>query len=158
MRAIRSYLIEECRVQRLTTTADHVVVTPEEELAEFEESHRLNAEWNATIALERDQRLAKKVAERRAYILERLELKKEREAAALAEAEEIVRREKVLSRTYIMKENLDQAIEHALANPVDYNFAIDLQGNLLGGRVTDTKDVQSVVTGQPPEASAAAAL
>lgn len=96
MRAIRSYLIEECRVQQLTSSADHLVVTPEEELAEFEESNRLNAEWNAAIAVEREQRLARKLAERKEFILKRLELKEEREAAALQEAEEIVRREKVI--------------------------------------------------------------
>lgn len=38
------------------------------------------------------------------------------------------------SKSYITKENLDAAIDHALANPVDHNFAIDLQGNIYRGR------------------------
>lgn len=40
------------------------------------------------------------------------------------------------SKTYILKENLDQAIEYALANPVDYNYAIDLQENIFTGRTS----------------------
>lgn len=135
------------RAQKLTSTADHLVVTPEEELAELERCRHLNDAWNATIAAERSERLERQLADRQAFILQRLELKEAREAAALAEAEEIVRREKQLSATYILKHNLDAAIEHALANPVDYNFAIDLQGNVLAGRRTDPKDAQSVATG-----------
>lgn len=41
------------------------------------------------------------------------------------------------SKTYILKENLDQAIEFALANPVDYNYAIDLQENIYTGRTSN---------------------
>lgn len=61
----------------------------------------------------------------------------------------------MLSKTYILKENLDQAIEHALANPVDYNFAIDLQHNILHGRVTDTSSATSVATENKVEALSA---
>lgn len=150
--------------QKLTSTADHLVVSPEEELAQFESSNALNDSWNLQIAAERKLRLDKQLAERKEYILSRLELKEERERLAREEAEETVRREKVcvwiswnwmkitlfvfqiLSKNYILKENLDQAIEHALANPVDYNFAIDLQHNILPGRVTDTSSATSVAT------------
>jgi hypothetical protein len=38
--------------------------------------------------------------------------------------------------SFITRENIDQAIEEALANPVDYNFSIDLQGNIHRGRLT----------------------
>lgn len=41
-----------------------------------------------------------------------------------------------LSKTFITPETLDEAIEHALANPVDYNYAIDLQGNQFQGKNT----------------------
>lgn len=148
VRAVRAYLFEELRVHSLTSSADHLVVTPEQADAQLAESRRINDEWNACIAAEREQRLAQKLADRKEYILTRLELKVERERAAFEAAEEIVRREKALSKTYILKENLDAAIELALANPVDYNFAIDLQGNVLNGRRTDETNVQSVVSGQ----------
>lgn len=96
VRALRSYLMEECQAQRLTSTADHLVVTPEEELADQEESIRLNDAWNAEIALERNQRIEKQMAERREYILSRLELKEQREKEAFLAAEELVRKEKVI--------------------------------------------------------------
>lgn len=135
------------RTQKLTSTADHLVVTPEEELADRERCEQLNNAWNARIAAEREERLAAKLAARKEHILQRLELAEERRERQLAEVEELVRREKLASATFILKDNLDAAIEHALANPVDYNFAIDLQGNVLAGRRTDVKDVQSVATG-----------
>lgn len=41
-----------------------------------------------------------------------------------------------LSKTFITKEKLDEAIEFALSNPVDYNFALDLNGNMYSGRMS----------------------
>lgn len=38
---------------------------------------------------------------------------------------------------YILPENIDQVIENALTNIVDYNFAIDLNGNIYRGRDTE---------------------
>lgn len=38
------------------------------------------------------------------------------------------------SKTFITAENIDDAIERALANHVDYNFAIDTEGNHYTGR------------------------
>lgn len=87
--------MEEVQTKRLTSSADHLVVTPEEELAEFESCLRANDEWNAKIAGERELRLNAQLAERREYIETRLELKVEREREALLAAEEIVRKEKV---------------------------------------------------------------
>ncbi|RWS31179.1 hypothetical protein B4U80_07719 [Leptotrombidium deliense] len=55
------------------------------------------------------------------------ELKKEEE---FRKAREIVKREIKRSETYITKAKLEEAIESALLNPVHYEFAIDLQGNV----------------------------
>lgn len=95
IRAVRSYLMEEVQTKRLTSSADHLVVTPEEEQAQFEACLRANDEWNSKIAGERELRLNAQLAERREYIATRLELKEEREREALQAAEEIVRKEKV---------------------------------------------------------------
>lgn len=95
VRAVRSYLMEEVITRKLTSTADHLVVTPEEEAADFEACIRANEEWNAAIATERQQRLDRVAAERREFILTRLELKEERDRIALDTAEQVVRREKV---------------------------------------------------------------
>lgn len=88
-------MFEEVRLKNLTSSADHLVVSPEEELAQFEAAIALNDEWNAKIAVEREARLAKRLAERKEYILTRLELKEERDQLAREQAEELVRREKV---------------------------------------------------------------
>lgn len=95
IRAIRSYLINEVETQKLTSTASHLVVSPEEEQAEFEASSALNASWNEKIAAERQVRLEKQLAERKEFILTRLEARKEADRLALEAAEEAVRREKV---------------------------------------------------------------
>ncbi|KAH9382871.1 hypothetical protein HPB48_023489 [Haemaphysalis longicornis] len=48
--------------------------------------------------------------------------------------EEIVRAEKERSSTYVTLENLDEAIEFAIENPVSYSYAIDAQGKEIWGR------------------------
>jgi hypothetical protein len=40
------------------------------------------------------------------------------------------------SKTYIPKESIGEAVEQALGNTVDYNFAIDTRGNMYRGRTT----------------------
>lgn len=40
------------------------------------------------------------------------------------------------SSTFITLETLDEAIDHAIANPVDYNYAIDMRGRQFIGRDT----------------------
>ncbi|XP_055855672.1 probable 28S ribosomal protein S26, mitochondrial [Episyrphus balteatus] len=136
MRSMRMYLREESQRIRETSTADHLVETPEQEEQEFQRCVDLNKEWNAKIAGERNARLAKEYAERREFIKERLELAKEREEDRLQRIEEIVRKEKEAAKNFITRENIDAAIETALANPLDYNFSIDLRGNLYHGRTT----------------------
>lgn len=93
--------MEEVQTKKLISSADHLVVTPEEELAQFEACLRANDEWNSKIAGERELRLDAQLAERRKYIATRLELKEEREREALLAAEEIVRKEKVCHSIFL---------------------------------------------------------
>lgn len=143
MRSLRLYLREEAQRIRETSTVDHLVQTPEQEEEEFQRCIDLNNEWNAKIAEERNARLEKEFAERREFIKQRLELAKEREEERMERIEEIVRKEKEAAKSFITRENIDAAIETALANPVDYNFSIDLRGNMYHGRTT-------VPGGSPP--------
>ncbi|XP_017863592.1 PREDICTED: probable 28S ribosomal protein S26, mitochondrial [Drosophila arizonae] len=136
LRSVRQYLREEVVRQQETSTADHIVLTPEQEEAEFQRCVEVNAAWNAKIAKEREVRLAKEREEKVAYVQERLEAGKLREEERRERANERVRYEIEQSKTFITRENLDEAIETALANPVDYNFAIDLAGNMIKGRAT----------------------
>lgn len=106
-------------------------MTPADEEAEFQRCSAINSEWNLKIAEIRDARVAKENEERREYIQERLELKEAREAQEMTLIEDRIRVEKESSKHFITRENIDQHIDQALANPVDYNFAIDLKGNKL---------------------------
>ncbi|KAH8332974.1 hypothetical protein KR074_004786 [Drosophila pseudoananassae] len=134
LRSVRQFLREEVVRHEETSTADHIVLTPEQEESEFLKCVDINATWNAKIAKERDQRLAKEREEKVVYVQERLEARQLREEERREQANLRVLREIESSKTFITRENLDVAIETALANPVDHNFAIDLAGNLYRGR------------------------
>ncbi|XP_037721525.1 probable 28S ribosomal protein S26, mitochondrial [Drosophila subpulchrella] len=136
LRSVRQFLREENVRHDETSTVDHIVLTPEQEEAEFQKCIDANAAWNAAIAKERDQRLAKEREEKVAYVQERLEARQVREEERKEQANQRVLLEIERSKTYITRENLDAAIETALANPVDHNYAIDLAGNLYQGRST----------------------
>lgn len=73
-----------------------MVVTPEEAEAEFQQALQLNEEWNAKIAIERNVRIEKELAEQKELILQRLQNQEIREQNELEAAEVIVRREKVI--------------------------------------------------------------
>lgn len=135
---MRQFLREEVLRQQETSTADHIVLTPEKEEEEFQRCLNENAAWNAKIAGERDVRLAKEREEKVAYVQERLDAHKLIEEERLEQADKRIQYEIQQSKTFITYENLDQAIEVALANPVDYNYAIDMAGNIYQGRVTQS--------------------
>ncbi|EDW70690.1 small ribosomal subunit protein mS26 [Drosophila virilis] len=138
LRSVRQYLREEVVRQQETSTADHIVFTPEQEEAEFQRCLEVNAAWNAQIAKEREVRLAKEREEKVAYIQERIEAGKLRAEEQRERADQRIRHEIEQSKTFITRDNLDAAIETALANPVDHNYALDLEGNMLRGRTTQS--------------------
>ena len=53
-------------------------------------------------------------------------------------------------KTFIKREDLQRVIETAIENPSDYNFAIDVDGNIYPGRDTlpkgkeEEKEMKSV--------------
>ncbi|XP_065359745.1 small ribosomal subunit protein mS26 [Calliphora vicina] len=134
LRSVRLFLREENQRLDETSTAGHFVLTAEQEEAEFQRCLQENQKWNQEIAAIREQRLAKESQEKSEYVKERLRLAQEREEERMEKIEALVKKEKELSKTFITRENLEVAIEQALANPVDYNFAIDMRGNIYRGR------------------------
>lgn len=130
MRSVRAFFREEVERKKIIVAQ---ALTPADEEAEFQRCSAINAEWNFEISKRRDARLIQENAERREYILGRLELKKIRDREELEKIEARVRQEKVNSATFITRDNIDKAIEHALANQADYNFSVDLQGNIYRG-------------------------
>ena len=130
MRAVRTFLREEVERKKLIVAQE---MTPADEEAEYQRCSSVNDEWNFEVSKIRNARIAKETAEQREFIQSRLELKKIRDAENLAKIEELVRKEKENAATFITRDNIDKAIEEALANPVDYNFAIDSSGVIHKG-------------------------
>ena len=90
---------------------------------------------------------------RKILIAQRLEESDVREAEKLERVEALVDREKVEMGNRIREEDLVRAIETALANPIDMEYAIDLKGNIFRGRKTKSKKVNSAFYEQIPLAS-----
>ncbi|XP_070539959.1 small ribosomal subunit protein mS26-like [Ptychodera flava] len=99
------------------------------------EEHNTAMEWNRQ---ENERvRLIREARQGREAELQQRDWKDERlkrfeEAAMLKEEYELmVKAEKEASKSFITLETLDEAIERALADPKDYNFAIDKEGRKI---------------------------
>lgn len=130
LRAVRGFLMADTNAREATSTADHLIISPEQMEEEFRQCSEVNDKWNAEIAQVRNQRLAIEREAQRELILQRLDALKDRTASRRVSAEELVRLEKERVKSLITPANIDQAIEAALAETKDYNFAIDLSGKI----------------------------
>uniref|UniRef100_A0A2M4AVJ2 Small ribosomal subunit protein mS26 n=1 Tax=Anopheles triannulatus TaxID=58253 RepID=A0A2M4AVJ2_9DIPT len=130
MKAVRHFLRDEVEASKLVSRAGMVLQTPEQEEAEWQEALQRNEEWNRQTAAIREERLTAERAARKEHILERLVAKEHRETEKRDKIEELVRVEKEHSKSFITRENIDQAIELALVQPTSYNFALDRDGNI----------------------------
>lgn len=130
LRAVRGFLMADTNAREATSTADHLIISPEQMEEEFRQCSEVNDKWNAEIAQVRNQRLAMEREAQRELILQRLDALKDRTASRRVSAEELVRLEKERVKSLITPANIDQAIEAALAETKDYNFAIDLSGKI----------------------------
>lgn len=131
MRSVRAWFREEVESKKRMVAQS---LTPADEEAEFQRCSSINDEWNLEIAKKRDIRLKEANAARRAHIERGLELKTIHQKEVSDRIEEIVRKEKESSATFITRASIDRAIEEALANPTEPNFSIDLQGTIYKGK------------------------
>jgi len=102
--------------------------------AEEEEQKRLleeNEILNQQIAATRIQRHEEELQELEQQLMERHIQLEEDLKQRVTQIDEDVRREKERSKTYITLETLESAIVEALENPVSYEYAIDIKGNIL---------------------------
>ncbi|KAM3958873.1 mitochondrial ribosomal protein S26 [Aphomia sociella] len=134
MRAIRRFYHEEMIKEKSTRDSASSDMSLKLEADDWSRCVEINDKWNAQVALEREERRKKELAAMEEYALARMEAKDRELQLRIEKASQEIKREKELSKTYITPENLDAAIDQALANPVDYNFAIDLHGNQFHGR------------------------
>ncbi|KAK0162446.1 hypothetical protein PV327_006221 [Microctonus hyperodae] len=116
-------IVDENKVQ-----FDEKVLKKAEE-DDYNHCMELNNQWNEEIKLIRDERLEKVEAVEKLRVFEKIAEKKEEEKKYLEKIEAKVRKVKQEAATFITRKNIDQAIEEALANVVNYNVAIDNNGN-----------------------------
>lgn len=132
IRSIQHYFAEKTQSQ--TTATEVIEEQKRKEKEDYDRCVKENEMWNAEVAKLRESRLAKQEKETREEILRHLMEHEEQQKQLFEQAEAFVRQEKERSRTFITLDNIDEAIERALANPIDYNFAIDVEGNRYIGR------------------------
>ncbi|XP_012268621.2 probable 28S ribosomal protein S26, mitochondrial [Athalia rosae] len=105
-----------------------------EEQEDFERCWKINEDWNAARAKEREVRLAEEWKIRSEQILETMVIKDQYRKDKLETIEEKVKQLKEASKHFITADNIDQAIEDALDNPVNYNWAMDSAGTIYRGK------------------------
>ncbi|XP_049885733.1 probable 28S ribosomal protein S26, mitochondrial [Pectinophora gossypiella] len=151
MRAIRRFFHEEMIKEKSTLESTSSEMSQRIEAEEWERCVAVNARWNEQVAAEREQRRVQELAALEKYALKRMDAKDAEQSARAAKASAEIKLQKELSATFITPETLDEAIDHALANPLDFNFAIDLKGTQYPGRetpITAPKDEPKPATAQ----------
>jgi len=132
MRALHMYLLEDDLKNSDTGEAGMIAAQKEED--EHLNMVKMNEEENQRIAELRATRLKVEAGERKVRITEELETFHENERERIAAADEMVERQTVEMENRIRVEDLEKAIETALANPIDYEYAIDNEGHIFRGR------------------------
>ena len=101
-----------------------------------------NEAVNAEIAAEREVRLKREMEVKKAEAEARLAEWTEEQARTKERAERIVALEVEELAECIKEDNVEAAIEDALNNEVDHEFAIDTEGHIYRGRFTQSQDVK----------------
>lgn len=151
MRALHMYLLEDDLKNSDTGEAGKIAAKKEEK--EHLKLIQLNEDDNKRVAAVRADRLKLEAEERKARIAQELEEFQFNETKRIAKADEMVERHKDEMENRIRREDLEKAIETALANPVDFEYAIDTAGNIFRGRTTKSKKINSTEFEKIPLAS-----
>jgi len=101
---------------------------------DFKACNAINDEWNAEVAKKREIKLAEMRENRQNVILERLLAQEQRHEMQKKMLNEQIKKTKEESVTFITAENVDAAIEECLTNIINYNRALDLEGNWHEGK------------------------
>ncbi|XP_063979593.1 small ribosomal subunit protein mS26 [Diachasmimorpha longicaudata] len=133
-KSIREYLVQLVKASQVQFDEASVRKAEEEDYARC---CIINEEWNKEVSKTRDIRLAKEKEARKEHTLQMISMKKEKQRLMMEKIEEKVKKAKLEAVTFITPDNIDRAIEEALANVVDYNAAIDKNGNYYGKNVTN---------------------
>lgn len=135
MKSIRSHFVQEAQRKEVQMDLNHQLRLAEEDFLRCSE---INDLWNAEIAVKREKRLELKKERQMEAAMVRVEVKKARDASLQARADRNIRRMKKQSANFITADNIDEAIEKTLANVINHNVAVDLNGQII----QDTESVQ----------------
>ena len=134
MAAISQILYEDHL--RHSDTGAAAIEAERKEEEEFIKLLQANEEINVKIAKERELRLQKEsIIEEEEIRNKVIEFEKEK-LKQDREMEEYIHSETLAIENRIRLEDLEKTIETALDNPLDYEFAIDLEGYIYRGRET----------------------
>ena len=106
---------------------------------EEEEHKRLmeeNEAVNKEIQMRRKERIKREMESKKEEIKEEIREAQRMEEERVAKAQEEIRAETEAMQKRIRPDQVEKAIEAALASPVDHEFAIDKEGNIYRGRYT----------------------
>ncbi|XP_012287639.1 probable 28S ribosomal protein S26, mitochondrial [Orussus abietinus] len=104
------------------------------EKLDFERCFKMNEEWNKNIANNREKRLLAVEAALKERVLQKIIMAEKEAEEQRKLVDERIRKEKEIAHTFITEKNIDAAIENILENVVDYNVAIDADGNRYEGK------------------------
>ena len=124
--------------------SDKGAIAKEESRIEEEEFLRKlkeNENVNAKVAKDRTVRLEKEMKEQEQDILRQVDEFEKQKLKEESDLEDFIRSETVAIENRIRLEDLEKAIEKALDNPIDYEYAIDKDGYIYHGRETKSNQV-----------------
>jgi len=133
------HLFQEDQIQEESGKLSMQAIEKEEE--EHEQLMEYNRQENERMAQQRNERYEKVKEEMIKTMLEHKAREEEKELADIEAAYQRLKETQELVKLFIEPENLEQAIINAIDNPVDFNFAIDLEGRKYEGRMTQPHKV-----------------
>nr|CAG4637425.1 EOG090X0FQ9 [Ceriodaphnia reticulata]SVE73252.1 EOG090X0FQ9 [Ceriodaphnia reticulata] len=137
MKSLKHYFFEQSLKQAESgEVAQMKHKTEEEEHVRLMEENRLENEKTAKL---REERLKIEAEKTREKVLASLIVKEQENKLYEAQIEAFLQQQK--STPFIQPENIEKAIEEALANPTNLNFAIDLDGYVYRGKETSIDQI-----------------
>ena len=115
----------------------------ERERQEHERLVKENEEENELIRIEREKRVQQLLEEKKVKAKEKVEAFRIEKEEQRLKAKALVEQEIKALESCVKIEDVREAVERALDNPVDYEFAIDLKGNIFRGRYTQSNKVHA---------------
>nr|CAG4643563.1 EOG090X0FQ9 [Ilyocryptus agilis] len=132
MKSLRQYFYEQSLKQAESgESAQQKLKLEEDEHLRLMEENRLENEKTAAL---RNERLKVEAEKMREKVLASLIKKEENDRIVIEMFSNFIEKHK--STPFIAKDQIEKALEEALANPVDFNFAIDLDGYVYRGKET----------------------